>query len=378
MKGTNRKVSVMLAGIGGYGALYLNRFFELADEGRIEVRGLVEPFPQSCRRLDEVERRGWRIYPGFDEFYAENDCELACIATPIQFHTEMMLCALAHGSSVICEKPLTGDVRDIERLIEARDRAGRFVMIGYQWSHSDAILAMKRDVMSGLYGRPELLKTLILWPRNKAYFNRGSGWAGKKKLGDTLVLDSVANNAAAHYLHNIFFTLGSKLDSALKPSEVTARLFRANPIENFDTSIIGCRFENGARSLYIASHATKKQLNPIFEYRFDGGVITFDESVGKRIIGRLANGELRDYGDPFENQMKKLDYAVENVGADKPFIPCGIETASAQVRCIADCAERSIVDFPAERKRLDEDELTWVDGLYEELCGIYESERIPE
>lgn len=363
---------VVLAGIGGYGELYLNRLFKLSDEDRVEVVGLVDPFP-SPKHMDEINSRGWKIYPSLEDFYKENRAELACISTPIGFHTRMILTALENGSNVICEKPLTGDVTDLEKLTAAREKYGKFMMVGYQWSYSDAVLNMKRDILAGLYGKPEFLKTLVLWPRNKAYFNRGTGWAGRIRSSDgTLILDSVANNAAAHYLHNIFFTLGDSLDSAETPIKTTAELYRANPIENFDTAIIRCEFSSGANSLYIASHSTEKTQNPLFEYRFEKGVITYEERAEiKHIIGRLADGTVKDYGDPFADDMKKLEYAVENVVSDKAFIPCGIETASAQVRCIAECAKQPIVDFPEERKRTAPGELTYIDGLYEELVELF-------
>ena len=367
---SNAKVKVMLAGFGGYGELYLKRLFELSDAGKAEVVGLVEPFPNP-KHLDEIAKRGWKIYSSTADFYAENSCDLVCVSTPIQFHTPMIIEALEHGANVICEKPLTGDVNDIEKLIIARDKARKFVMIGYQWSYSDAILSMKKDVLSGIYGKPEFLKTVVLWPRNKAYFQRGTGWAGRIKAADgTLILDSVANNAAAHYLHNIFFTLGETMDSALAPTKTTAKLFRANPIENFDTAIIDCEFANGAKSLYIASHATEKKHDPFFEYRFEKGTITYEEGEVRHIFGRVGD-KVIDYGDPFANGMRKLDLAVEAVGDPGIFLPCGIETASAQVKCIAECAKFPIESFPKESLRVAPDDFTYVDGLYEKLTELY-------
>ncbi len=372
-------VSVMLAGIGGYGDNYLRRLLQREKEGIVKVVGLVEPFPESCRRMEEVKERGWKIYRTVDEFYAENTCDLAVLSTPIAFHTRQIKLALSKGSNVLCEKPLTGDVSDIPELIAARDEAKKFVMIGYQWSHSEAILNMKQDIMAGMYGEPEFLKTLILWPRNKAYYKRGSGWAGKRRADDgTLILDSVANNATAHYLHNIFFVLGSALDAVCEPIAAKALLARANEIENFDTIAMSCSFENGAKALFIASHAIDCTLHPIFSYRFSKGTISFEEGANKRIIGRMKDGTVRDYGDPFADEILKLDIAIANVTADKPFVPCGIETASAQVRCIAGLADQEIRIFGEDEKRMGPDELTYVDGLYEKLRGIYDGETLPE
>ena len=367
------KVKVMLAGIGGYGELYLTRLFRLADEGKVDVVGLVDPFP-SDKHAGEIKSRGWKLFNTTAEFYAENSADLACISTPIGFHTPMILEALSHGCDVICEKPLTGDIEDVDKLIKARDEAGKFVMIGYQWSHSKAILDMKRDVIAGVYGEPEFLKTLVLWPRNKAYFKRGTGWAGKiRDKSGTLILDSVANNAAAHYLHNIFFTLGKELDRADCDFTTEAELWRANPIENFDTAVIRCAFRSGAKSLYIASHATGITRNPIFEYKFSDGELIFEEETGGNIIGKTKSGETKVYGNPFADNLEKLDIAVDNILTGKVFVPCGIEAASAQVRCIADCAKLPIQNFPADRIKVAENELTYVEGLHDELCALYEN-----
>ncbi len=372
-------IKVMLAGIGGYGDGYLKRLIELSDLGEVEVAGLVEPYHESCKRLDDVKSRGFKIYDTIERFYSESDCDLAVISSPIQFHTPMMLYALSHASHVLCEKPLTGDAGDIDTLIDAREKSGHFVMIGYQWSHSEAILNMKRDISAGIYGAPEFLKTIVLWPRNRAYFKRGSGWAGKIRDAEGRVInDSVANNATAHYLHNIFFTLGATVSSdlsvSLAPDTTTAKLYRANDIENFDTAIISCGFNNGAKSLYIASHAIDRGLNPVFEYRFANGVIKYNENTGKNIVGKLSDGSTHDYGDPFESQFRKLDLAIANAACDdrsKWFIPCGIETASAQVKCIAECGKQPIHTFATDRMRLGDGELVYVDGLYDELVERY-------
>ena len=361
----------MLTGIGGFGKLYVDRLFELEDAGKAEVVGIVEPYPEYCEHFEKIKMRNWKLYSDMDSIYAENNCALACIVTPTQFHTKMIITALNHGSNVLCEKPLTGDINDVERLLEVREKSGKFVMIGYQWSYSEAILSLKKDILSGVYGKPEFLKSIVLWPRDKSYFKRGTGWAGKIKADDgTLILDSVANNAAAHYLHNMFFVLGKDMHSSAEPEDVTAELFRVNEIQNFDTAIIELKI-NRARALYIASHAIDKILNPIFEYRFENGVIYFSEENGNEIIGKLADGTIIRYGNPFRNQMQKLDYAISNVEQEIPFVPCGIEAACAQTKCITECAKFEIKSFPNEKIRIGEAELVCADGLYEELVKLY-------
>lgn len=317
------KVSVVLVGIGGYGGIYVNEVLKPENEKLFRLAGVVDPFPESCRRLGELTERCGQPFASLEDFYRERRADLAVIATPIQFHTENIITALKAGSDVLCEKPLCGDARDIERLAEAEARSGRRVSIGYQWSHSEAITRLKDDITAGVYGEPRELRTLVLWPRDRKYFGRGTGWAGKIRAADgSLIYDSVANNAAAHYLHNMLYVTGSERDSARRVTGVKATLARVNDIENFDTSVIECELEGGARALFVASHAIDLTVNPIFDYKFERGRVTFSQNpppdslegadvyaVG-HIIGVTDAGDVRDYGDPFAFPERKLHVAA--------------------------------------------------------------------
>jgi len=48
-------------------------------------------------------------------------------------------------------------------------------MIGYQWSYSEGIQSLKKDILSGLFGKPIRMKSLCLWPRDFAYLQEQLG-----------------------------------------------------------------------------------------------------------------------------------------------------------------------------------------------------------
>ena len=295
-------VNILLVGVGGYGATYLNPLLSRNDPG-YRIAGMVEPYPERSKRIGEALDMGVPLYKTMAEFYAEHTADLAVIATPIHLHTPMILEALKNGSNVVCEKPLCGDDRDIETLIEARDKAGKFVFIGYQWSHSEAIQALKQDIMAGVLGKPELLKTLILWPRSHTYYGRGTGWAGQMYAKNgALIRDSVANNATAHYLHNIFYILGDTVDTARMPVTVTSEVYRANAIDSFDTAEIHCTFADGSKAAYFSTHACDINRGPVLEYRFEKGTVYYDDlgnPDGKKVIyADMKDGTRKIYGNP--------------------------------------------------------------------------------
>ena len=369
-------ISILLVGIGGYASTYVNPLLNGVREDCIIV-GCADPFPNSCPRLAEIKERGIPVFADMQEFFdAGLTADLAVITTPIHLHANQVKLALAHGCHVLCEKPLCGDIRDIPGMIEARDAAGKYVGIGYQWSHSDAIIALKEDILAGVYGKPKLLKTLVLWPRNFKYYKRGCGWAGKIKNDDgALILDSVANNATAHYLHNILFVLGDKMDTAAEPTEVKAVLRRTNTIENYDTCALEMKFAGGARGLYLVTHASEGTQDPIFDYEFENGHIYFEDGEDKKTVrGVLNDGTEKIYGNPFDNQVNKLWRAADAVldPSVKPI--CGIETATPHTNTIARMQDCGIENFAADQIKLREDESgVYVPGLGEALRACYDN-----
>ena len=87
------------------------------------------------------------------------------------------------------------------------------------------------------------------------------------------ILDSIANNAAAHFLHNMFYVLGGGLNRSAVLRQVTAELYRANAIENFDTAAIRAVTAGGVETLFLATHATGSTLGPNLCYEFERATI---------------------------------------------------------------------------------------------------------
>jgi len=378
----DRKVSLLIVGVGGYGNNYLRVLLSNMGTEKFTIKGVVDPNPVNCRYLEDLKKLQVPFYKSLEEFYSVDTADLAIISSPIQFHAPQSCFALEHGSNVLCEKPICSTIQDALMMIEARDKSGKFLAIGYQWSFEDAILELKKDILSGRLGRPKRLKTLVLWPRDKKYYNR-SAWAGKiKDDKGNWILDSVANNATAHYLHNMFFVLGDKLDNSAYPISVKAELYKANNIESFDTCAIQSFTEEGVEILFYAAHAVKKLKGPVFSFEFEKGVVTFGENSAedKNIYAVFNDGTQKIYGSPFLNDMKKLWACINTIANAEDEITCKAETAIPHLLCINGSHESmpEIKKFPEDLIKIDpENEITWVEGLYEVLNNCYEKAILP-
>ena len=371
----NNKVKILSVGIGGYADVYL-RDLLFKENANFEIVGAVDVYPERAKFYNEIVERKIPIYTDMDDFFKDGKvADLAIIATPIHFHTRQILKALENGANVLCEKPLSGVSADAE-IIEAKAKElGKWVMIGYQWSYSAAILALKEDVLNGTLGKPVFLKTITLWPRKKEYFARGTGWAGKLKASDgTVINDSVAANATAHYLHNILFVCGERYLAA-EAKNIEADLIRVNNIENFDNITMSFELDCGAKCLFIAAHSTATNHNPVFEYRFENATVTYNEN-DKRIVATFKDGTVKDYGSPESaGSVDKAYQAIEGC-LNKDYRPvCTAYTAAAHTRAIEQIQTNAIKTVKPEYVK-ENGTLVYIEGFDSLLQRCYREEKM--
>jgi predicted dehydrogenase len=379
------KHKVVLVGIGGYANIYLEELLRGCAEGKIGLAGTVDPAPSACRYLRELSDMRVPHFSNIGKFIECEHADLAIISTPIHFHDEHTCQALAAGMTALCEKPLAPTIQQALRMKAAEEQSAGFVAIGYQWSFAEPILALKQDVMEGRLGRPLRLKTLICWPRPESYFSRNN-WAGRIALpGNVWVLDSPANNAMAHYLHNMFYLLGDTLQKSAGLEEVCAELYRANDIENYDTVALRCRTDEGVPAFFYATHAVPANRGPVLEYEFENGIVRLDAEQGNHLCVTWCDGRVHDYGEileyPHRGYFNKLWRSLAALDGGLP-VSCTIESAMPHVVCVngAQRTSEEITTFTG-------DSLEWIEtaagrvrtvrGLEQALTDCYLNWALP-
>ena len=379
-------VTVVLVNINGYGQYYVKTLFDAFPPSGVVPVAAVDPDPDPSPVLQRIKARNLPVFDSLDRFYTEEGkADLVVVASPIHCHVPQSCIAVEHGSCVLCEKPVAATVQEVDNLITVKERAHRSVHIGYQWSYSDAIRALKADILSGLFGKPIRLRMLYLWPRDRAYYHRND-YAGKQKTADgQWVLDSVAHGAMAHDIHNMFYLLGDTIETSAVPATLSAELYRAYPIENFDTAACRVMTTEGVELLFFISHAVPEKYGPFFVFEFEEAVVAYGNE--DEIVATDRNGEEKRYGSPFATDpFRKLFYAVEEADS-RTSVPdgsrsviCGPEAARAQVVCVNGMQDSmpDIIALPDRRLRPQiSSEGLWVEGLAETWTTCYERGRLP-
>ncbi len=374
------KTSIVLVGIGGYGGTYCNLLLNDQQE-RSEIVGVVDPFAKKSSYFTELKNRGIPFYDCLEDFYRHHSADLAIISSPIHLHCPQTCAALSHGSYVLCEKPLCAHPLEAEAMLAAERASGLRAAIGYQWSYCTSMTRLKADILAGHFGRPLQFKSMVLWPRSDTYYARNN-WAGTllSKDGDW-IYDSPANNACAHYLHNMLYLAGEQTEKSGQPTQMQAELYRANPITNYDTAIFRIACKNVPEILFYTTHASSRLLGPIFQYTFEEASIEF-QSQDANVIATFKNGKQRNYGNPNQDGVAEKLWGTINAIRGEGSILCGIEASMMQTLCIfaamQSCPE--IQDFPSSlvyKAGIPGNQVRVMPGLSELMTVAYQESALP-
>ncbi len=117
----------------------------LAD-GAVEVVALADPVRSAAGKVAEALGHQPPWFADWRRLLRDVECDAVLISTPHDLHHPQVRAALAAGRHVLAEKPLATSARHARALIEAAERAGRFLAVAYQRHHM-APYAYARDLV---------------------------------------------------------------------------------------------------------------------------------------------------------------------------------------------------------------------------------------
>lgn len=130
--------TVAVIGAGGMGRFHAQT---LADMPGVELAAVADPFPHP-----DLERLGVPIITDVDVCASEG-YDGVVIASPDSTHSSLTLAAMAAGSRVLCEKPLSHDIAGARAVIDAEVEIDqRRVQVGFMRTYDPAHVALAREL----------------------------------------------------------------------------------------------------------------------------------------------------------------------------------------------------------------------------------------
>ena len=94
-----------------------------------------------------------KVYIDYDALLADPDIDAVYIPLPNHLHVEWTLKALKAGKHVLCEKPMTMQAAEFDRLIAARDTSGLLAAEAFMIVHHPQMTRAREIIASGALGR---------------------------------------------------------------------------------------------------------------------------------------------------------------------------------------------------------------------------------
>src|SRR5919107_1035779 len=149
-------VRVGLIGAGRIGASHATLLARRVPGARLTA--IADPRPGVAERL--AAPLGCRAVDGAEAILADADIEAVVIAASSQVHADLVIAGAAAGKAVFCEKPMGMDLDEIERGIEAAQRAGVPLQVGFNRRFSADFAAAHQVIVDGGIGTPQLMRSV--------------------------------------------------------------------------------------------------------------------------------------------------------------------------------------------------------------------------
>jgi predicted dehydrogenase len=122
---------------------------------RFELAALCDISPGLARRV--AAGAGVAAYADHREMLAKESLDLVAVVNSDEYHADCAVDALDAGCHVLVEKPAALNVADVERMIAAREKAGRIAMVGYMRRFAGAYRRMREE----LGDKPSILHVAV-------------------------------------------------------------------------------------------------------------------------------------------------------------------------------------------------------------------------
>ena len=300
------KIKFGIVGCGKIGTRHAEHIYKNENAKLVAVCDIIKEKANNLAKKYNAKA----VYD-FDEILRHN-IDVVNICTPSGLHAEMSVKGLKNNKHILCEKPMSLNLDDANKIVEAEKESSKKFFLVKQNRYNPPVKLLKEAVKNNKLGRISLINCNVIWNRNEDYF-KNDPWRG------TMHLDGGALMTQCSHFLDLMVWIGGRV------KEVYAKMSNLNHpyIETEDTGFIILTFENECiGSLQYTTSAYGKNME---------GSMTVIGSKGNVKIGgeylntldywhveNLEKPELEkgnppnDYGT-YKGSMSNHDKVIENV-----------------------------------------------------------------
>ena len=252
-----KQLRIGMIGYGFMGRAHSNGYNRVKDFFDLEYLPVLQAV--AARDADKAkafaDRWGYtRVETDWRKLVAADDIDAVDICTPNNLHAEIAIEAAKHGKAILCEKPLSMDAAEGERMCEAVEKAGVPNIVWYNYRRIPAVTFAKQIIDSGALGRVFHYRAEFLqdWTINA---DLPQGGAALWRLDAAAAGSGVTGDLLAHCIDTALWLNGGMSDvTAMTETFVKERMHQlTGKVEKVgidDACSFLCHFKNGSLGLF--------------------------------------------------------------------------------------------------------------------------------
>jgi len=279
-----KPLNIGLVGYGFMGRTHSNAYKRVNDFFDREYRPILKAV---CGRDEEKAQAfasQWQyesVETDWREMIARDDIDAIDICTPNNTHAEIAMAAAKAGKMVLCEKPLSMDVEEGERMVAAVEQAQVANTVWYNYRRVPAVTLAKQLVAEGRLGRIFHYRAQFLqdWTIDA---NLPQGGAALWRLDVGAAGSGVTGDLLAHCIDTAIWLNGTIRDvTAMTETFVKERMHnltgKVEKVGIDDACAFLCHFDNGSLGLFESTrYARGHKALYTFEINGEHGSLRWD------------------------------------------------------------------------------------------------------
>jgi predicted dehydrogenase len=252
-----KPLRIGMIGYGFMGRAHSNGYNRVKDFFDLEYQPVLQAVAARDAEKAQAFADRWgyqRVETDWRKVVAADDIDAVDICTPNNLHADIAIEAAKHGKAILCEKPLSMDTAEGEKMCAAVEAAGVPNTVWYNYRRIPAVTFAKQLIDSGRLGRVFHYRANFLqdWTISE---DLPQGGAALWRLDAKAAGSGVTGDLLAHCIDTAVWLNGSVTDvTAMTETFVKERTHqltgKKEPVEIDDACSFLCHFQNGSLGLF--------------------------------------------------------------------------------------------------------------------------------
>jgi len=273
-------IGIAVIGAGRAGLIHAENFSRAIPAARLVA--LADP-SQEILSAAAAQLAVENTFGDYREALRHPAVDAVVIATPTALHREIAVAAALAGKHILCEKPMAMNVAECDAMLEAAQRNGVVLQIGFMRRFDRGFLAAKARVEAGDIGAVVQVRTLTHGPSHP-----------RPWMFDLALSNGPLAEVNSHDIDSVRWFAGSDFSEvyAIAGNYRTEAARQSHP-DFYDQVLLTARLANGAQASISGAQGVQYAYDARCEILGTHGLITIGTLQGQQMVLCTREKELK-------------------------------------------------------------------------------------